>query len=83
MDDDALTMAYVQKAIERYESEGLEATVAYYNSAESIEGERGLRIYDTESQTMLASGLFAGGERRKASLCRVTGRVGEFLRGRD
>ena len=56
--DDALTLAYVQKAIGRYEREGLDATVAYYNSEESVEGERGLRIYDTATQTMLASGLF-------------------------
>ncbi len=65
-DDDAVTLAYVMDAIERYEREGLEATVAYYNSEDSVEGERGLRIYDIESQTMLASGLFAveRGEKR-------------------
>ena len=65
-DDDAVTMAYVQRAIERYDRDGLDETVAYYNSEESVEGERGLRIYDTESQTMLASGLFAveRGEKR-------------------
>ena len=57
-DDDALTTAYVMDAIARYDRDGLDATVAYYNSEESIQGERGLRIYDTESQTMLASGLF-------------------------
>ncbi|MXX52953.1 MAG: hypothetical protein F4Z35_03120, partial [Dehalococcoidia bacterium] len=57
-DDDAITLAYVMDAIARYESDGLDATVAYYNSEESVQGERGLRIYDPESQTMLASGLF-------------------------
>ena len=57
-DDNTLTLAYVTDAIARYDQEGLEATVAYYNSEESIQGERGLRIYDPESQTMLASGLF-------------------------
>ena len=39
-DDDALTTAYVMRAIERYEREGREATVAYYNSRESVEGQR-------------------------------------------
>ena len=57
-DDNTLTLAYVTDAIARYESDGLDSTVAYYNSEESIQGERGLRIYDPESQTMLASGLF-------------------------
>ena len=57
-DDDAVTLTYVMDAIARYERDGLDATVAYYNSEESVQGERGLRIYDPESQTMLASGLF-------------------------
>ncbi len=55
-DDDALTLAYVQNAIDRYERDGLDAAVAYYNSEESIEDERRLRIYDTNSRTLLASG---------------------------
>ena len=37
---DALTRAYVEEAIERYKRDGLDATVAYYSSEESIEGER-------------------------------------------
>ena len=57
-DDDTVTLNYVMDAIARYESDGLDSTVAYYNSEESVQGERGLRIYDPESQTMLASGLF-------------------------
>ena len=32
------TQAYVQAAIDRYESEGLDATVAYYSSTESFDG---------------------------------------------
>ena len=43
-DDDALTMAYVMEAIDFYEANGLEATVAYYNSRESFEGERTMLI---------------------------------------
>ena len=57
-DDDTLTLAYVMDAMARYERAGLDSTVAYYNSEESIQGERGLRIYNPESKTMLASGLF-------------------------
>ena len=37
-DDDALTTAYVMKAIARYESDGREATVAYYNSQRERRG---------------------------------------------
>ena len=37
-DPEANTMAYVQAAIDRYERDGLEATVAYYNSTESFDG---------------------------------------------
>ena len=33
-----ITQSYVNRAIEYYEREGLEATVAYYNSEESLEG---------------------------------------------
>ena len=43
-DPRALTRAYVDAGIERYKREGLEATVAYYNSKESIEGERAMMI---------------------------------------
>ena len=51
-EDDALTRAYVEKAIAYYEANGLEATVAYYNSPESFEGERLL---------MMAEPVEAGG----------------------
>ena len=57
-DKDALTMAYVQRAIERYEREGLEATIAYYNSLESIEGERAMLILSEGDQTVVSSPLF-------------------------
>ncbi|MDE0003765.1 MAG: cache domain-containing protein [Rhodospirillaceae bacterium] len=40
------TRAYVQEAIDRYEREGLEATVAYYNSLESVDGQWHLTLLD-------------------------------------
>ena len=33
------TRQYVQKAIDRYDSDGLEATIAYYNSQDSLDGQ--------------------------------------------
>ena len=56
-DDDTLTTAYVMKAIERYEREGREATVAYYNSRESVEGERFMSIIDADTNILLTSPL--------------------------
>ena len=38
-DPEGYTRNYVQKAIDMYESEGLEATVAHYNSRESMDGQ--------------------------------------------
>ncbi len=58
MDDDALTIAYVQAAIARYEQDGLEATAAYYNSPASIEGDRAMVIVSEAERTLLASALF-------------------------
>ena len=54
--DDALTKAYVQEAIAFYEANGLEATVAYYNSRESFEGERALLVIDPVQSIALAWG---------------------------
>ena len=56
-DEDALTKAYVMKAIERYKRDGREATLAYYSSRESIEGERLMLIIDPQQSIILASGL--------------------------
>ena len=53
-EDDALTRAYVEEAIERYKRDGLDATVAYYSSEESIEGERYLIILDGDDGTVVA-----------------------------
>ncbi len=40
------TAAYVQQAIAYYEDNGLEATVAHYNSKESLDGQWGLTLAD-------------------------------------
>ena len=53
-----VTRAYVEAGIARYERDGLEATLAYYNSLESIEGERSMMILQVGDQTLLASALF-------------------------
>ncbi|MDE2700758.1 MAG: hypothetical protein OXI23_17960, partial [Gemmatimonadota bacterium] len=45
---EAGTKAYVQAAIDKYKQEGLEATVAYYSSRESIEGQWSLFLIDRE-----------------------------------
>ncbi len=47
-------MAYVQRALERYERYGLDATVAYYSSEASIEGERYLLIIDGDDGVLRA-----------------------------
>ena len=47
-----------KRAIARYERDGLEATLAYYNSEESIEGERGMMILQAGDQTVLSSVLY-------------------------
>ena len=53
-----LTQAYVEAGIARYERDGLEATVAYYNSEESVEGERSMMILQAGDQIVLASALY-------------------------
>lgn len=47
------TKNFVQQAIDRYNADGREATVAYYNSPESVSGEWYVFIID-ESETMIA-----------------------------
>ena len=53
-----LTRAYVEAAIARYERDGREATLAYYTSPESIEGERDILIVRVSDWTILASALY-------------------------
>ena len=55
---DAETLAYVSAAIAKYDAEGLEATVAYYNSEASIEGDRSLLMVDRSTLTLLAAPIF-------------------------
>ena len=50
-----LTRAYVEAGIARYERDGLEATLAYYSSEESAEGERNMMILQAGDQIVLAS----------------------------
>ena len=47
------TQYFVKQAIRKYESEGLDATVDYYNTEESIDGQWYMFIFD-ENDTMLA-----------------------------
>ena len=47
-----LTRAYVEAGIARYERDGLEATVAYYNSPASIDGQWYLTIGDANNKIL-------------------------------
>ena len=51
--DEALTLAYVQKAIEFYEENGLEDTAAYYRTLASVEDGRSLILIDKAESTLL------------------------------
>ena len=53
-DPRAYTQAYVAAAIAYYDREGLDATVAYYNSAESIDGQWFLSMIDANGTTLTA-----------------------------
>ena len=57
-DPDELTRAYVEAAIDRYERDGLEVLVAYYNSPENIEGERAMLILSEGDLAVVSSPLF-------------------------
>ena len=52
-DPDAYTRWFVEQALERYETSGLEETVAYYNTAASVDGQWYVFIFD-QDDTMLA-----------------------------
>ena len=51
--EDDLTRAYVQQAIDFYEQNGLDATVAHYNSRESYENRRSLTLLNVDDSTVL------------------------------
>ncbi|MYI85586.1 MAG: hypothetical protein F4081_02065 [Dehalococcoidia bacterium] len=48
------TMAYVQQAIDYYESNGLDATIALYSSEESLDGQWGLTLADENDLLLVA-----------------------------
>ncbi len=56
--DDALTRAYVERAIAYYDKHGREATFAYYNSRESFQGERSMLIYEPDTLTVRVYPVF-------------------------
>ena len=53
LDDEGLTRAYVEKAIDFYKENGLEATVEFYKSDASIEDGRHLTIIDKGENVVL------------------------------
>ena len=53
-DPAAYTQSYVQKAMDYYDSQGLEATVAHYNSPESIDGSYWLMMVDPQGVIVVA-----------------------------
>ena len=55
---DASTREYVERAIAYYTANGLDATVAHYNSLESVEGERSMVILSGGDQTVLAAAIY-------------------------
>ncbi len=52
-DRPGFTVSMVERAIQRYESEGRDATVAYYSSPESVDGEWYVFIFD-ENEVVIA-----------------------------
>ncbi|MDE2641092.1 MAG: cache domain-containing protein, partial [Chloroflexota bacterium] len=52
--DDALTRAYVEAAIARYERDGSDATFAHYSNEDSIEGERYLVVLGADDGIVMA-----------------------------
>ena len=54
----ALTRAFVEEGIARIERDGMDATLDYYNSPESVEGERTLMILRGDDHTVLASAIY-------------------------
>ncbi len=53
-DPAAHTKAYVQKAIEYYQANGLDATIAHYNSQESVDGQWNLTMADENDVVRVA-----------------------------
>ena len=53
----AYTQGYVQKAIDLYDSDGLDAAVAHYNSRDSLDNQWYLQLVSVPDKTFLAHGL--------------------------
>ncbi|MCY4654830.1 MAG: cache domain-containing protein [Dehalococcoidia bacterium] len=53
----AYTQGYVQEAIDLYDSDGLDATVAHYNSRDSLDNQWYLILASVDDETLLAHGL--------------------------
>ena len=53
-DPAAQTRAYVQKAIEYYDANGLDATIAHYNSPDSVDGQWSLTMADENDVVRVA-----------------------------
>ena len=53
-DPAAYTKAYVQQAIEYYQANGLDATIAHYNSTESVDGQWNLTMADENDVVRVA-----------------------------
>ena len=53
-DPAAYTKSYVQKAIEYYQANGLDATIAHYNSQESVDGQWSLTMADENDVVRVA-----------------------------
>ena len=66
-DNPAYTQAFVQQAINLYNAVGLNRTVAYYNTPESIDGQWYVYVYDPYEMEMLAHASNPGLVGRPAS----------------
>ena len=75
------TVAMVEQALQRYETEGREATVEYYNSPESVDGEWFVFILDENDQVIATAIPDLLGEDAKGDLAvDVTGyRFGDLM----
>ncbi|MDE2817024.1 MAG: hypothetical protein OXM03_07135 [Chloroflexota bacterium] len=49
LDDDALSRAYVEEAVAYFDKHGLEKTIEFYSTGESVDGERYLMLMDPKT----------------------------------
>ena len=52
MGRDAITVDMISRALERYDEQGRESTIQYYNSQESVEGEWYIFIFDESGRNI-------------------------------